>query len=514
MRELDRRTIEEYGTPGEVLMDRAGHGLAEHIHRLAGEAGLYAPLIRMVAGRGNNGGDAFVAARYLHTAGFDVDVLLAGTVEDIQGDARTHLRHMQNMEIPLRERPAPDHWKEELNAGREPADILVDGVLGTGTTGPARGPAAAAIDYMNACAHQAFIVSIDIPSGLDADHGHAEGSVVRADMTVTMGLPKIGLALADGIEYSGSVEVVDIGIPAEYIDELETEYAAIGDADLWPCFPRRKRVSHKGDYGHVLLIGGARGYSGAIALAGQAALRSGCGLVSILTPESIVTPVSCHAAEFMVHGIAETGAGSISAHGWSEWKDRIHEFDAILIGPGMTRHDDTLQITRQIIQTSRKPLVLDADAIQVLHGRPHELKEASCPIVITPHPGEFARLGDLNVTDVQADRIGMARAMAQTTNTTVVLKGAGSIIARSGQPVHINLTGNPGMATGGTGDVLAGLLTGLLAQNLDPFDAARFSVYIHGRAADLLAWDMTQRGYTAGDIVTRLPDVFRDVLLR
>ncbi len=514
MQELDRRTIEEFGTPGEVLMDRAGYGIAEHVRRLAAYAGLSRPLIQLIAGRGNNGGDVFVAARYLRDHDFEVDVLLSGSTGDIRGDARTHLRLMREMDIPLVELPTPDDWEEARVNDRGEAEILVDGILGTGAKGPARGPAAAAIDYMNAVSPHAYIVSVDIPSGLNADTGTAEGSVVRADMTVTMGLPKIGLALSDGVEYSGVVEVVDIGIPPEYADELETECELISGAELSSIFPRRRRTSHKGDYGHVLLIGGARGYSGAIALAAQAALRSGCGLVTVLTPESIAHLIASYAAEIMVRGVAETEAGSISAAGWTAWENRINDFDALLIGPGMTQHKDTVQIIHQITRASRKPLVMDADALNVLKGQPHWLEKADCPVIITPHPGEFARLTSQTTADVQADRIGKTREFAQATNAIVVLKGAGTVIAHPGRPAQINMTGNPGMATGGTGDVLAGLLTSLLGQRLDPFDAARAAVYLHGKAADTLAWNKTQAGFTAGDITEQLPGVLQEILFR
>lgn len=514
MRELDRRTIEEFGIPGEELMEEAGRGVAHYIVRLASYAGFDRPQVRLIAGRGNNGGDAFVAARYLHDHEFPVEVLLAGTVGDVQGDARTHLQIMRESKIALIERPTPDDWEEERRNDRGEAVLLVDGILGTGTRGPARGPAAAAIDYINALSPGAYVVSIDIPSGLNADTGIAEGSVVRADLTVTMGLPKIGLAVADGVEYSGVVEVLDIGIPAEYVDDVESECELICGSDLAPIFPRRSRISHKGDYGHVLLIGGARGYSGAIALAGQAALRSGCGLVTVLTPDSIANVVASHAAEIMVRGAPETDGGSISAACWDTWRERINEFDALLIGPGMTRHDDTLEIIRRILDECRKPLVLDADALNVLQGRPQWLKKAAGPVVITPHPGEFARLTSQKISEVQADRIGKARECAQSTDAVVVLKGAGTVIAHPGRPVQINLTGNPGMAAGGTGDVLAGLLTGLVGRHVDPFDAARAAVYLHGKAADILAWSRTQAGYTAGDIIEQMPNVLQEMLFR
>lgn len=515
MKELDRRTIEEAGTKGEVLMDRAGQGVADMVRRLTEVAGFTNPLVHLLAGRGNNGGDAFAAARHLKDMDIDVEVWLAGAANEVKGDALKHLSRMKSEDIPFEELPTKEDWDEAI---RFPlgADILVDGILGTGSTGPARGPAVGAIEYLNSQSRQSLVVAIDLPSGLDGDTGTAEGEVVQADATVTMGLPKRGLLEPSALEYVGCLEVTDIGIPPEYVEQLaaESDRELIYVTDLKPLFRRRPRASHKGHYGHVLLIGGARGYAGAIALAARAAMRSGAGLVTVLTPESVAGVVAGASLESMVIGTRETEIGSLSAEVWTEWKNRIDDYDAVLVGPGLTRHEQSLALVRHVIRDCDAPLVLDADAISVLEGQPNWVERARAPTVITPHPGELARLFSQSVEEVQKDRCGVALAAARFTRATVVLKGAGTVVAKDGKPLGINLSGNPGMATGGSGDVLAGLLVGLLGQKLDPFDAARAAVYIHGRAGDNAAWRKSQAGIVAGDLVDEIPFVFRDLTLR
>jgi len=515
MRELDRRTIEEYGTPGEVLMDRAGRGVADITLRLIETTGFVSPFVLLLAGRGNNGGDAFTAARYLKEMGIRVEVWLAGSVNEVKGDALKHFSKLKAEKISFRELPTMQDW-QDARKFRSGCDILVDGLLGTGSKGPARGPAVGAIQYINANAQDALVVAIDIPSGLNADTGVAEGEAVIADITVTMGLPKIGLTEMAALDYVGCVEVVDIGIPEEYIAEIKSEEdrEMIYLTDLKSHFPRRRRATHKGDYGHVLLIGGARGYTGAIIMAAKAALRSGAGLVTVMVPKSIAPTVSAASSEAMVIGEQETEHGSLSPEIWMNWKASIDEYDAILIGPGLTRHESSLLLVRHVIRDCSAPLVLDADAISVLEGQPHWVEKADCPVVITPHPGELAALFSQSIEEIQSDRLGVAAAAAKFTAATVVLKGAGTIVAKADRPLNINMTGNPGMATGGSGDVLAGMIVGLLGQKIDPFEAARAAVYLHGRAGDMAARRKSQAGIIAGDLIEEIPYAFRDITLR
>lgn len=524
MRELDRRTIEECRVPGEALMDRAGFGVARSVARLLELKGFEHAPVLLIAGRGNNGGDAFAAARHLREMQHNPSVWLAGSFNEINGDARAHLDKLKPLKIQIEEFSTKDEWDqmvEELDEfGGVNAPVIVDGVLGTGIKGPARGPAAGAIRYINASTNESLIVAIDIPSGLNSDTGLAEGDAVCADITVTMGLPKRGLIEPAAINHVGQVEIVSIGIPRALTDKLESDVELIAESDIRPLFPRRLRNAHKGNFGHVLLIGGADGYAGAIILAARAAVRSGVGLVTVLAPRGIAAAVAMAVPEAMVHGVLETESGSISERCWPVWRERLTQpktagaFTAVMAGVGLTRHAETGALVRRLIHESAVPLVLDADALNVFEGRGRELKDHRCPLIVTPHPRELGRLLDCSTEDVQMNRFTKARECAASLNAVAVLKGAGTLVAAIDRPLQINLTGNPGLAKGGSGDVLAGLLGGLLAQGLDPFDAARAAVFIHGKAGDDAAIEKTEPGLRAGDIIESLPYAFETLGLR
>ena len=483
MRELDRRMIES-GIVGEELMRRAGQSVAD----IAGDvlASRNEHSILLIAGTGNNGGDVFAAATELSKTDLDIEVWICGSQSQIKGDAQIHLKKMVRAGIV----PKEVHSANDLLPKIEP-DLIVDGLLGTGSKGAPRGFMGTLIEWINAESQYAFVLSIDIPSGIDPDSGLAAGPVVKADLTVTIGLPKTGLIRPEAIPYVGSVEVVDIGIHSEFIEDTEgcEEAALIDRSDL--VLPRRERDSHKGTYGHVLLIGGSKGFTGAIAMAARAALRSGAGLVSVLTPEEVYSIVAQAAGpEVMVHPFAGTILSGLS------------RFDAVLVGPGLGRSDETRALVETLLETCEVPLVLDADALCVA---PEKIAAAKCPVILTPHPGEFERLFGIPVTD----RWAQAIEAAITTGQTIILKGAGTVVAEPGKKLAVNLTGNPGMATGGSGDVLAGLLTGLLGQGMETFDAAMTAVYLHGIAGDIAAHDFTQSALIATDIISALPDAFR-----
>ena len=514
MRELDVLMTREFGVPGDVLMDRAGTGVAEVVQSLARISGYPDPSVLLIAGRGNNGGDAFVAARRLKDAGLEnVAVWLVGSAGEIGGDAQKHLSRMKAAGLELRELPTIEDWEDAI----EPelgCDIIVDGVLGTGITGPARGPAAVAIRFINDLSERSLIVSIDIPSGLNSDTGEAAGGAVRADITATMGLPKTGLLEPCALEFVGTLEVVDLGMPDELLERVESPWNLITAEDLRTVIPRRARISHKGTFGHLLIVGGAAGYSGAVALAAGAALRSGVGLVTVLTPGHVAGIVAGLVPEAMVHGAGGDDCGLLQAASLTALNHDINDYTAILIGPGMTASEESRLLVERLLSLCRVPLVMDADALNVCGAQPGMINKAACPVIVTPHPGELGRLLGCSVAAVQADRFGMAARAAEAMGATVVLKGAGTIVAERQRSLDINLTGNPGMATGGMGDVLAGLLAGLAACGIAPRDAACTAVYLHGRAADNVAWKSSQAGMTAGDVVRELPFVFRELAVR
>lgn len=515
MRQLELQTIESCGVAGEVLMENAGQGVASVVMDIVDLAGLRGCPVHVVAGRGNNGGDAFVTARILRTEGMPVDVWLTAEKSAVSGDALTHLGQMNAGGVPLHELPTLDDW-EALPSYVHPSEgIVVDGVLGTGIKGEARGPAAGAIRFINSLARRAHVVAIDIPSGLNSDTGDATGETVVADVTATMGFPKEGLLAEAAREYVGSVEVIDIGIPDRLAEDLESPRELIAFRDLeHRLLGRRKRYSHKGSYGHLLVIGGARGFTGAPALAAMASLRSGVGLVTVITPACIATSVASCVPEAMVRAAGETETGSLSEACLDRWACHVNDFDAVVVGPGMTTHEQSRRIVEKVLGSSRVPVVLDADALNVSAGRVNVIRGSTCDVVMTPHPGELARVLACRREDVQADREGLALKAARGTSATVVLKGAGTVVAGKDRPLQLNLTGNPGMATAGSGDVLSGVIGALLCQGVAAFDAARMGVFVHGRAGDVAAYRNGQVGTIAGDIIAELPGVFRTLCSR
>ncbi len=515
MRRLDERTIKEHGIQGAELMERAGQGIANAVKRLACESGKGVSPVRCIAGCGNNGGDAFVAARILHGEGWPVDLWLAGEWQAVKGDAAHHRDLMLAEGVPSLSICDAAEWKKRGDS-RRAGGIVVDAVLGTGSRGAPEGLYAEAVRYINACSHEALVVAVDLPSGMDADHGTAAGEVVRADLTVTLGLPKRGLLTPAGVALAGSLEVRDIGIPGSYIEKLRDEDAPhlLCASELRSMFPRRRQDGHKGTYGHVLAIGGAVGFAGALTMAARSALRSGAGLVSALTAESVYAVVAASAPEVMVHPGEDTADGALSVAAWSAWRGRMEEFDVILLGPGLTRGTESRSWVQTLLRECTQPMVIDADALTVMSAKAAEFRLACGPLVLTPHPGELAKLMGWTVREVQADRWGALRRTVEQTGATVVLKGAGTCVAAPGKPVEVNLTGNPGLATGGSGDVLAGMIAGLLAQGFAPWDAARAAVYIHGRTADRVALRSSEAGLTAPGLIEELPHAWREIMPR
>lgn len=510
MREFDRLTIEDLGVPGEVLMDRAGRGVADVVREIISFSGISRgldPKVLLVAGSGNNGGDAFVAARYLNEHGFDVELLLAAGEGKVRGDALVQLDRMKATGVEPVNMTDESSWKTRTGQYDPGSVIVVDGVLGTGISGPVKGAAAHAVRFINQVGAGNPVVSIDVPSGMNADTGMADGDAVVADYTVTMGFPKRGLLL--GTENVGSVKVLDIGIPHNLLDGIRADLELNAEREIAGMMRRRGHCSHKGIYGHVLIVGGAPGYSGAVGMAAMSALRSGAGLVTVLAPASIAGVVAGMVPEAMVHPGDDTESGSLSDDCLELWGMDLRSFDAILIGPGMTTHEDSARLVRQIVSGDRGPIVVDADALNVCAGETGVLSNKD--VILTPHPGEMARLLGISVDKVQEDRVAAARSLAEKTGAVTVLKGAGTVVLAPGMAPMINMTGNPGMATGGSGDVLGGLMAGLVAQGMELADAARAAVYIHGRAGDIAALVNSQAAMITSDIIRMFPPVFLEL---
>lgn len=513
MRELDRRTIAE-AVPGAELMERAGVGVAAGVRELADEATLRAEAVVLVAGKGNNGGDAFVAARHLVGEGREVTVLLVAPPDAYHGDAREHLQGMTATEGIAWRHVEEGAWDEEVRRFRSRRVVVVDAVLGTGVQGAARGAAAVAIDAINALGTANRVVAVDIPSGMNADTGEAEGVVVTADLTVTMALPKRGLVESCAVPYVGNVVVVDIGVPDALAAALAADVELVTPADVCGLMGRVRRDAHKGTNGHLLIVGGSAGFSGATVIAARAALRSGVGLVSMLVPRSVADVVAAQVPEAMVHGAAQTDEGRLAADALASWSLDPGTFDAVLLGPGMGTCRETQTLVERVLAGSRVPLVLDADGLNACANRAYLIKRARCPVVITPHPGEMARLLADSVKAVQAERQATAGKVATTTGAVVVLKGAGTVIATPEGALHVNCSGNPGMATGGMGDALSGFMSGLAAQGHPTSAAARAAVYLHGRAGDLAAGRLSMRGLCVTDLPAHFPDALCELARR
>jgi len=500
MRALDARAIRELGIPGPRLMDNAGTGAAALIARWL--APIRGKAVVVVCGKGNNGGDGFVVARRLKARGAAVRVFLVGRRAEVRGDAADALGRWRGR---VEEVEEPSGLARALGG----ADGIVDALLGTGVSGAARGPVAAAIEAINrAGAGGVPVVALDLPSGLDSDRGALLGPTVKAWRTVTFAGLKRSLLLAPAAAQAGVVEIGDIGVPAEAARRGITTWR-LEIADVRPSFPPRDLDAHKGRFGHLLIVAGSLGKTGAAVLAGRAALRSGVGLCTIAAPASQQPIVAAQAPEYMTEALPETAAQSLAL----EAKDRLLELarrmDAVAIGPGFSLDPETQELARVLIRELQRPMVVDADALSALAGHLDLLRHAAGPRVLTPHPGEMARMLGTTIEAVQADRIEMARTFAREHRVAIALKGAHTVIGGPDGHVTINPTGNPGMAKGGAGDVLTGIVGALLAREIEPAAALRAGCYLHGLAGDVAARERGEYAMLASDIIESLPAALR-----
>jgi NAD(P)H-hydrate epimerase len=484
MREWDRLAIAA-GTPGGALMARAGAAVAAAAGRLAACRGT--DRVVLAAGRGNNGGDAFVAARCLHAAGLRVEARLTAPPDALRGDARAAWARLRDAGVPQCVLADEASWTAPADALLPCGGVVVDGLLGTGSEGAPRGATAAAVRWVAAMRRTCGVVAVDLPSGLDADTGVPADPAVAADVTVTFGAPKAGFANPAAWPCLGHVEVADIGLPAAARPAGASPQRFIGAPEVGGLLPRRPAAGHKGDFGHVLAIAGAAGFTGAPALVALGALRAGAGLVTVAAPADCLPAVACHAPGAMMHVVATEGGGMTPAALAAGVRDPA-SFDVVIAGPGLAAGQGTQAIVSGLAAGRAPRLVLDADALNVFAGRPEALRRPAGELAITPHPGEAARLLGVAPAVVQADRIWAVRELARRTGAVAVLKGAGTVVAAPGGEPWLNLTGNAGMATGGSGDVLAGAVAALWAQGLTALDAARLAVWLHGTAGDVAQW--------------------------
>ena len=498
MRAIDRAAIEGLGIPGIQLMERAGAAVATAVQRR-----LARPAVAVYCGPGNNGGDGWVAARLLHGRGAAVTVISTVEPAALTGDARLAFEAAERAAVP---------WAALQSAPQEPdrvPAVVVDALLGTGLTRAPDGRHAEAIQRVNAARLRgAHVVAVDVPSGLSADTGQPLGACVQADTTVTFAFLKRGLALFPGVALAGAVEVADIGISDEAAARVPPQCELLTEAEVRALVPRLAPDAHKGAAGRVLVVAGSPGKTGAAHLTIAGALRGGAGLVTLASRPEVLPVALAGRPEAM--SLALPGDGPLALPDLDPLVEAALAADALVMGPGIPRGPGTARFLRQLAGRARVPCVLDADALNALADEPDLLASWPVPAVLTPHPGEMGRLAQLSIGEVQRDRVGVAREKANAWGCVVVLKGARTVVADPAEPAAVIPTGNPGMATGGTGDVLAGLCGALLAGGMAPFAAARAAAWIHGRAGDLAARRHGQRGMLAGDLAEELGAVWAE----
>ncbi|MDP2895611.1 MAG: NAD(P)H-hydrate dehydratase [bacterium] len=509
MTRIDRRTIEEFGVPGEVLMERAGKGVFRCITRMMPDSAKGRVLL--FAGRGNNGGDAFVVARLLQQCGISNTTVLLAKESEVKGDAATNLTRL------LKSRGELVVIRDTCQLHRirvHDYDIVVEGILGTGIKGAVKGFYGDVIEFINAAsAAGKKVLAIDIPSGINGDTGCHEGPCIRADLTVTMGLPKEGLLRTDALNYVGKLEVVDIGIPEEVIREAQSRADLLTEKEIAALMPRRNRITHKGDYGRVFVLAGSRGLTGAATMVCSSAMRAGSGLVFLGIPGSLNPILEVKLTETMTVPLDETPEGTIAYSAKPKILKWLSECTNAVIGPGISTHPETARLVQDILREAKTPLLIDADGLNCLHGKGEILRNYPAPLIVTPHPGEMSRLTGLETHRILEDPWKVAKEYAREWGAIVVLKGAETVIADADGSLYINIAGDAGMASGGMGDVLSGVIASLVGQGLKPIDAAKLGTFVHGRAGEIGVERKGQLSLIASDVIELLPVAFEEVRL-
>lgn len=490
-REIDRRTIEEFGVPGVVLMENAGRAVVSVILAECPSANKMA----VICGAGNNAGDGFVIARHLISAGKEISVHITEKKQGYRGDAKTNLDSLLEIEADVREL-----------GGKLPrikdAEVIVDAIFGTGLDRKVEGFYEKLINFINR--QSARRISVDIPSGLDADTGRPLGAAVQADVTVTFAPAKLGMCIHPGVDYSGKLCVTDITIPKTLWEDLPLELLTFQKCRS--LIKKRAADSHKGTYGHLLVLAGSPGKSGAAVLSAEAALRAGSGLVTLGVPKSISSAVEEKTTEVMSVSLKDSKDGTFHPDACEEVLRELEgKKTALAVGPGISTSKSAGEFLEKVITQCEVPVTLDADALNIISKDPETLRKTKIPAVITPHPGEMARLCGVRTKQVQDDRVGTSTRFSERYGCYVVLKGARTVVSTPSGEVFINPTGNSAMATAGTGDVLTGIIGGLAAQGYDPLQSCLLGVFLHGHAADLLLDETGTAGFTASEISRKIP---------
>jgi ADP-dependent NAD(P)H-hydrate dehydratase / NAD(P)H-hydrate epimerase len=513
MREVDRLSTERFGTSSLTLMENAGSSVAQFIADRF--SNFTSRRIAVLCGKGNNGGDGFVVARHLLEMGAKPEVFFFTDTSQPEGDAATNFKRWREISGVLHTVITEHEWQAAKPAIAS-AEIFVDALLGTGVRGRVEGLLEKAIQEVNQHSPEKSVIAVDIPSGLPADTGDVQGAVIVADCTVTFTAPKLGMILGHAENFVGQLFVREIGSPSQLIEEIGKGNARWSEPrEFAPFAFPRSASGHKGDYGHALIVAGSVGKSGAAVLAGWAALRAGAGLVTVATPEPVLPIVASHIPEIMTEPLAATESGTISLRAleYDRFSSLLKDKRALAIGPGLTTQTETQQFVRTIVSKRESiPIILDADGLNAFDGHAANLKGPQGTLAITPHPGEMARLLGCSTNEVQARRLELARKSAVDWNVIVILKGHRTVIASPDGGAWINSTGNPGMGTGGTGDVLTGMLAGLTAQygTSDWWRVLGFGVFLHGLAGDIAYADSGEAPLMASDLIHALLRAYQE----
>ncbi len=500
MRLIDKITIEEFGIPGRVLMENAGRE-AVRIFIKTFKKGVNKK-IAIAAGAGNNGGDGFVIARCLLFYGWDVTLFLFSNPKKIKGAAKNNFKLLESLDISIIVADTPkkfNNYKKIMGT----ADIWIDAILGTGLKYQVKEHIENVIEYINSLKKPIF--AIDMPSGLNSDTGLPNGTSIRADFTVAFGLAKTGQKLYPGAKYTGKLKVADIGIPPHVIKKAAVKTRLITADYIKSEFLQKEPDAHKGDCGHLFVIAGSEGKTGAAILTAKAAVRSGAGLVTMAVPESVNRTIESCVTEAMTCPLPETSKKIIKIEAFNIIKKLLKGKNCIAAGPGLGTENNVKKLIYGLIEASEIPMVIDADALNAISENPEILKKAKAPLILTPHPKEMARLIKKDVRYVCEEKMDAAKKFAEKYNAILILKGAGTIIAMPDGSVFINSSGNQGMASGGTGDVLTGIIAGFVSQGYTPAISAIAGVYMHGAAGDAVARKKGFAGLIASDIIEALP---------
>jgi len=505
MREIDSWTGSKIGIPSCLLMENAGRGCADVLEQYFDPNDLR---VMVICGKGNNGGDGFVVARHLQNRRAQVKIVLLGNEKELKGDALLNYKLAKQGALEITPTTTIKGVKNVYQSFNP--EVIIDGIFGTGFSGLPQGLYYQTIEFINRT--EVFVLSIDIPSGVNGDDGQYKKTCIIADATASMCLPKRGHYLYPGRAFTGDLHIIDIGVPYSIID---SGFPQLIDRDrVLSLMPYRAPDGNKGTFGNVLIIAGSRGFSGAAAMAADSALRVGAGLVRLAAPKGIMNALESKLLEVVKVPLQQTPAETIGLDAMHDVQPLLKTAQTVVIGPGMTTHPETTQFVRTILSKIRVPVIIDADAINITAQDPNILKNIKAPIIMTPHPGELSRLTKLTPKSINEQRIDLAIKYARVFNCVLVLKGAPTIIAEPHGEIYLNPTGNSGLASAGSGDVLVGMISGLLAQKMSPLNAAVTGVFLHGMCADLAMEDNNEYSLVAGDLINNIHKAIDSIMRR